>query len=192
MARHGRRNVSQRGNIDLASHHTSQSLLHNWGRSGGHPAKLGDHRVIFEGFVERMEEIRHLKWDLRDPWCLVHKELGGCGFMSDRVLRERSRASSSQGVHRSLQGQQATTRKLWKWNGAICQKAPKLKGRDCDVSWRGLACRSSGLEGWRGGCRQVVEHSDRSDNPLLPCLANSRINISSVGAGASPSIHVQP
>lgn len=56
----------------------------------------------------RREEIRDLKGDLHDPWCLVHEELGAGRLMSGRGLRERSRSLSGQGVHRSLQINRAT------------------------------------------------------------------------------------
>lgn len=67
-----------------------------------------DHQVVFEESPVRMEEIRDLKGDLHDPWCLVHKELGAGRLMSGRVLRERSRSLSCQGVHRSLEINRAT------------------------------------------------------------------------------------
>lgn len=76
-----------------------------------------------------MEEIQDLKWDLHDPWCLVHVEPGCCRFMSNRVLRERNRSSSFQGVHGGLQGNQATTRKALEWDRAICQKSQGSQGR---------------------------------------------------------------
>lgn len=66
-------------------------------------------------------------------------------------MRKRSRTSSSQGVHHSVQFKQATD-----GQGDLSKGPQEAKGRDCDVSWRYLACRSNGSGGGSGRCRVAV------------------------------------